>query len=72
MSLDHAGDKVPGVYLQLGVLLHDGVLVLLALGLQRLPLLLQLEKLFLQLLRSCLVLDSILQQLLTIFLIQRF
>ena len=58
--------------LKLGVLFHDGVLVLLALGLQRLPLLLQLEQLFLQLLRRCLVLDSILQQLLTIFLIQRF
>ena len=45
MSLDHAGDNVVLVYLQLGVLLHEVVLVLVPLLLHVLPLLLQPQQL---------------------------
>ena len=52
------------IHLKFGILFHDVVLMLVTLALQDLPLLLQLEKLILELLRSHLILLSLLQKLL--------
>ena len=58
-------------HLQLGILLHDIVLVFIALGLQMFSLLLQLHQLILQLLCCLLVLLPLLQQFLPLFLRER-
>ena len=52
------------IHLKLGILFHDVVLMLVTLALQDLPLLLQLEKLILELLRGHFVLLPLLQKLL--------